>query len=298
MKLQGWLIYTASDADRNRDYIAWMRHEAGLHHIDLHLMYREYFAMGVLENQPCIQYCGKPADPPDLAVMRSIDPLFSRQMETLGVRVFNSSRVAAISNDKARTHQIMAAHGIPMVDTMFIKAGFFSSTSIPLAMPWVIKTVGGRGGKQVFMADSMSQAEYIVSQIPADDLVVQRLAPVKGRDMRVFVVGRNIVAAILRYSDIDFRANFSLGGDSRVISLSANQQTLVNRIAAIIDADMVGIDFLFDPGDNLLLNEIEDVVGSRTLSLHSEINLLELFFNHVRIQMQHGCKPRMNPIVE
>lgn len=298
MKLQGWLIYTASDADRNRDYIDWMRHEAGLRHIDLHLMYGEYFAMGVLENQLCIQYHGKLAKPPDLAIMRSIDPLFSLQMEKLGVRVFNSSRVAYVSNDKARTHQMMSGYGIPMVDTMFIKAGFFSSTSIPFAMPWVMKTAGGRGGKQVFMADSISQAEYIVSQIPADDLVVQRLAPVKGRDMRVFVVGRNIVAAILRYSERDFRANFSLGGDSRLISLSANQQILVNRIAAIIDADMVGIDFLFDVNGNLLLNEIEDVVGSRTLSIHSDINLLARFFDHVRAQMQHHREAQAHPKAE
>ena len=189
MNLQGWLIYTLSDADRNRDYIVWMKHEAGLRHIDLQLMYRECFAIGVLDNQLQIHYHGKPANPPDLAVMRSIDPLFSLQMEKMGVRVFNPARVAAVCNDKARTHQMMSGYGIPMVDTLFIKAGYFSSTAIPLPMPWVMKTAGGRGGTQVFMVDSISQAEHLVSQIPAEDLVVQRLAPRRGRDMRVFVVG-------------------------------------------------------------------------------------------------------------
>ena len=83
--------------------------------------------------------------------------------------------------------------------------------------------------------------------------------------MRVYVIGKRIVAAVMRSSGRDFRANYSRGGDVALVELCDAQKRIVNQIVDELDFGMAGIDFLFDRDGNMVLNEIEDVAGSRML---------------------------------
>ena len=64
--------------------------------------------------------------------------------------------------------------------------------------------------------------------------------------MRVWLIGKRIVAAMLRKSRGDFRANFCLGGSASPYTLSEKEKSLVMKIAGLIDYDYIGIDFVFD----------------------------------------------------
>src|SRR5690625_6839454 len=87
-----------------------------------------------------------------------------------------------------------------------------------------------------------------------------------GKDLRVFVIGKQIIAAVLRVNNNDFRANFKLGGSAFLYHLTIDEVEMINKIINHFDFGLVGIDFLIDKEGNLLFNEIEDVVGSRILS--------------------------------
>lgn len=62
-------------------------------------------------------------------------------------------------------------------------------------------------------------------------------------------------------------------------------KTEIRTIQKIIDAydfGLVGIDFMFTEDGKLIFNEIEDAVGSRTLSMLTDINILEAYISYIK----------------
>ncbi|QHE53155.1 RimK family alpha-L-glutamate ligase [Pontibacillus sp. HMF3514] len=278
MSKTGWLIYIKEEAERNRSFIDMFIEEARKQGIILQLKLREAFHIGVQEHQLVCWIEGQRTELPDFAVVRTIDPLFTEQLECLGVPCFNSSDVARICNDKAKTHQFLAQQGVPMVDTLFLKGEALSS--IPFSFPLIAKEVHGRGGKNVYWVNDEDEVQELSFE-PQQDLVIQKPASKLGKDLRVFVVGNKIVGAILRQNKNEFKANYTLGGSASLYELSEQERELAHKVIEPFEFGMVGIDFLFDEENHLLLNEIEDVVGSRTLYQESSINILELYVSYI-----------------
>lgn len=288
--LQGWLVYNEADAQRNAAYIDWFLEEANALSVALQLVRREELVYGVERGKLILRIRGEETVLPDFCVMRNMDELLSAQLELLGVQVFNNARVAAIANDKARAYQYLAAHGIAMPDTLFVRAGDFRAEHAGhMPFPVVFKSVRGRGGAEVFRLESPQElAERLHRADPNAYFVVQELVQ-PGRDVRVFVVGGRIVGAILRESDSDFRANHSLGGRSSLYTLTAEELALTERVMELFEIGMAGIDLIYRTDGTILFNEMEDVVGSRTLSLNSDINIVRLYLEHIMASCSPGA---------
>ncbi|WP_102345384.1 ATP-grasp domain-containing protein [Bacillus sp. Marseille-P3661] len=281
MKKTGWLIYYKNDAKRNHAFIDWMITEADSLGVTLKLLLREDLVIGIRANQPIIYYHGKTIDHPEFAIVRAINPRLNKQLEQLGIAVFNNSVVAEICNNKAKTHQYFLEYSIPMVDTLFFEPGAFELSKVPFEFPYILKEVKGRGGQQVYWINNAADLQPHNFLIQHHEIIIQKPAPVLGKDLRVFVIGSEIVGAVLRHSETHFKANFTLGGDATLYSLSNEEMVLVQTIISKLDFGFVGIDFLFDQDGKLLLNEIEDVVGSRTLSHVSSINVVRLYLEFI-----------------
>lgn len=283
MKKTGWLIYNKESSEINKGFIAWFMEEATKLPIQLDLLLKEDLYYGVIENKLFIHHKGVEREKPDFVIMRNNDPLLSKQLEAMGSVVFNDSFTSKISNHKGKTHQFLANSGIPMLDTLFVSRDEFEPRGMPFSYPVVVKTVGGRGGNDVFAANSVNELKNLLKKVESNELIIQRMGDVPGRDVRVFVVGKTIVAAILRYSDEDFRANFSLGGSARFYELSLQEKEMVEKVIALFENGFgfVGIDFLFAKDGSFIFNEIEDVAGSRTLYANSSVNIVKLYLEHV-----------------
>lgn len=282
MKLiTGWLIYSKKDMNRNKSYINWFLDEASKQYINLQLIIREHLQIGIRHQQRFMTYKNKPISPPLFAVVRTVEPLLNKYLELLGIKAFNSYQVAAMCNHKANTYIEMNSLGIPVIDTIFTKRNYLGPIP-PMSYPFVIKESTGRGGKQVFLIQNKHEWLNTYQTFTSEDLVVQSVQVQTGKDLRVFVIGQDIVGAVLRKSKSGFRANYSLGGTATWYPLSNEERQLINHIIQAYDFDLVGIDFLLDLDGNLILNEIEDVVGSRILSAVSEINLLEKYVTHIK----------------
>ncbi|MEO3947768.1 ATP-grasp domain-containing protein [Gorillibacterium sp. CAU 1737] len=279
----GWLIYNEADASRNRSYIDWFLAEAQELAMGLELVYKEELGIGVTESRLSLYRRGQRVNVPDYIVMRHRDERLTAHLEAMGAPVFNGSFVSRTANDKARTSLYLAQHGIPMPDTRFLSKEDFREANVAgLPFPQVLKTVGGHGGSEVYRVQTPSEVtERLAASPPGSSFVLQEMVT-PGKDVRVFVIGRTIVGAVLRESSSDFRANHSLGGDSSLHLLSAEEEALALRIVELFDFGLAGIDFIYGRDGKVLLNEIEDVVGSRTLSLHSDINLVRLYLNHIQ----------------
>lgn len=290
--LQGWLVYNEADAQRNTAYIDWFLQEAAAMSIALQLVRREELVYGVERGKLFLRLKGEETALPDFCVMRNMDELLSAQLELLGVQVFNNAQVAAIANDKARAYQYLAAHSIAMPDTQFVRAGDFREEHMEqMPFPVVLKSVRGRGGSEVYRLESPQELAGMLRRAdPNAYFVVQELVQ-PGRDVRVFVVGGKIVGAILRESDSDFRANHSLGGRSSLYTLTPEELALTKQVMVLFEIGMAGIDLIYRVDGTVLFNEMEDVVGSRTLSLNSDINIVRLYLEHITATCSPGASP-------
>lgn len=280
----GWLIYSKKDALENNSYIDWFIEEARLQNINLTLILREDLTIGIINNKQTIQIKQKQVDIPDFAVVRTVEPLLNFHLEMCGIKVFNSSTISNICNHKSLTHLEMNKLNIPMVHTVFLKKENMSEEP-PLSYPFIIKEATGRSGQQVHLIQAQQDWDSCYHYLSTTDLVIQSTQVQMGKDVRVFIVGKEIIGAVLRENKHDFRANFKLGGTATWYPLNDKQIEMINKIIHHFDFDMVGIDFLIGLDGEFLFNEIEDVVGSRILSAVSDINILEKYVTHINNSM-------------
>jgi gamma-F420-2:alpha-L-glutamate ligase len=284
--LKGWIVYNQVDVEKNHLFIEGFIKQAAAMNISLLFKRKEDFSIGYWDGALQMLYEGVKVSIPDFVISRNLDETFRTQLELMGIRVFNSATIGRIANNKARTHQLLAGHGIPMTDTLFIRKEEWKQETLPFKYPLIVKDANGRSGTGVYKVDNDKELKEALEALRGE-ILIQRTA-LEGKDVRVFVVGKEIVCAILRQSDVDFRANISLGGSSSVYTLNAFEQGLVHKILNILDIDYAGIDFIFDHNGGFLLNEIEDVVGSRSLFANTSINIYEIYLNHILKKINLG----------
>lgn len=279
--ITGWLIYKQQDAQQNQSYIDWFINEANKQQIKLTLVHRESLTIGIKNNKKTIFLNNKQVPLPHFVVIRTIEPLLQMFFESFSVKTFNNYDVSRICNNKMLTHLTLSKLDIPMVDTLFYNKELIPETP-PLPFPFVIKNTHGRSGTEVYYIQDENDWDNCLKLISFNKLVIQSANVKLGKDVRVFIVGKKIIAAVLRHNEKDFRANFKLGGQAIPYTLNNNDKAMIQKIINHFDFGLVGIDFLIGHDDTLLFNEIEDVVGSRILSEATRINLLEKYVTHIK----------------
>ncbi len=279
--MTGWLIYDKKQYDINK----WFADEIIKYcseFCSMKLIIVERLKFGILDNEAFV-YDGIPAQKPDFAIVRTIYPLLSFFMESLGVRLFNQYAISKICNDKRLTYTLVSGCGIPIMPTVFHDRRFFSADQINESdFPLVLKSVSGHGGKEVFLINDINELEGKIQTLPTDDFLTQKVCGTVGRDLRVYVMGGKIIGSVLRSSD-SFKSNFSLGGKAEYYTLSDKEESDVNSVIDCLSClpDLVGIDFLPDDG-RLVFNEIEDVVGTRMLYQTTNINVALEFSKYIK----------------
>lgn len=286
--MRAFMVYHRADAKKNERYIQLYREEGALRDILFDVLYVEEIEFGIKENGLSLYYQGKEVKRPDFVVFRAIHPLLSRQIEQMGIPVFNNAKVAEICNDKARTYQYVEQLGIPMIETVFCKKEQLMDcfTRCLIDTAYVFKAVAGHGGSQVFLyqkgsANEQQQKKAICEGLKDQDFVCQPLTGSRCQDLRVYVIGKEVIAAVLRTAKEGFKSNYSLGGVVRLYQLNESELATVHKIMNLFELGLVGIDFLIGDDGSLIFNEIEDVVGARMLYQVSDINLVGRYLDYI-----------------
>lgn len=121
-----------------------------------------------------------------------------------------------------------------------------------------------------------------------NNYIIQQASNEPGRDLRVYLVGNKITAAVLRTSDTDFRSNYCLGGTARLYTLSQKERELVQRAVSGLEIGMAGIDFIFHNGEPVF-NEIEDTAGARALYALSDYDIVNDYIQYIRKELFHAA---------
>jgi ribosomal protein S6--L-glutamate ligase len=173
-----------------------------------------------------------------------------RQLEQMNVFVANTSGGISNSRDKLRSMQILSRHHIGMPRTTFVRD---RSDVIPAierigGAPVIIKLLEGTQGVGVILADSIKIAEAIIEtlQTAKQNVLVQGfVAESKGRDVRAFVIGDQVVGAMRRVAQGDeFRSNVHRGGRVEKVELDDHYRETAIRAAQIMGLRVAGVDML------------------------------------------------------
>ena len=173
-----------------------------------------------------------------------------RQFEMMGVYTPNSSDAILRARDKLRALQMLAREGIDLPATVF---GDNPDDTVELLKmlgepPHVIKLNEGAQGQGVLLAEKRAAAQGMIEafrSLYANFLVQEFIGEAEGADLRCFVVGKKVVAAMRRQStDGDFRANLHRGGTASAVALTAEETATAVQAARVMGLGIAGVDLL------------------------------------------------------
>ncbi len=226
------------------------------------------------QGSPDLYYEGQPIEGID-AVLPRIAPSITyygvaivRQFEQMGVYCANSSSGIQNSRDKLRSLQILSRseHGIGIPQTTFVRDRNDAQAAIERVggVPVVIKLIEGTQGIGVILAEHRETALAITEALQSvrQNILIQKFVEEsRGRDIRAFVVGDRVVAAMRRTAvGNEFRSNVARGGTTEPITLDAKFADTAVRAAQIMGLRIAGVDML-EGRDGPLVMEVNSSPG-------------------------------------
>jgi len=195
--------------------------------------------------------------------------LYARRLfESAGVRCFNSVSTAETCGDKLLTSLALQRASIPQPE---FRAALDEATALrtmeDMGFPLVLKPVVGSWGRLVARADDRDQAESLLEHraaLPSYQhhiYYIQRYVEKEGSDLRVFVVGGRVIAAIRRSSE-SWRTNTHRGGRAQAVPVTVALREICVEAAAAVGGGMLALD-VFETTGGYLVNEINDTMEFR-----------------------------------
>ncbi len=209
-----------------------------------------------------------------------------RQMELMGAYTPNGADAILKARDKLRALQLLAAAGLPLPCTAFgdnpdDTADLLSLLGEP---PHVIKLNEGSQGQGVVLAEKRSSSQSVIEAfrgLYANFLVQEFIAEANGCDLRCFVVGGRVVAAMQRCAQPgEFRANLHRGGNAEATRLSAAERHLALAAAAALGLEVAGVDLIRSARGPLLL-EVNASPGLEGIEAASGVDVAAAIVGHI-----------------
>ncbi|MBS0231846.1 MAG: 30S ribosomal protein S6--L-glutamate ligase [Proteobacteria bacterium] len=226
-----------------------------------------------------------------------------RQLELMGVHTPSGATAIARARDKLRCHQVLAAAGIDLPTTVF--GDNPDDTSDLLAMlgppPHVIKLNEGTQGAGVMATEKSSASRAAIETLRglyANFLVQEFIAEAGGADLRCFVVGGRVVAAMRRQAPPgDFRSNLHRGGSAKPVRPNKAEIATAVRAAQILELGVAGVDMIRSKRGPLVL-EVNASPGLEGIEAATGIDVAGAVVEFVTQEAaSSAARPERNPAV-
>jgi ribosomal protein S6--L-glutamate ligase len=212
--------------------------------------------MNITAHNPSIHYRGEVLQGFDAVIPRIgasvtfYGTAVLRQFEMMNVYPLNESVAVTRSRDKLRSAQLLARKGIGMPVTGFAHNPDDITDLLKQVggAPLVIKLLEGTQGIGVVLAETPKAAESVIQAfmgLKANIMVQEFIKEAGGSDIRCFVVGGKVVAAMKRQGpEGEFRSNLHRGGSASLIKLTPEERSTAVRAAKIMGLGVCGVDLL------------------------------------------------------
>lgn len=236
-----------------------------------------------------VRYQGEFLGRPDAVIPRigssvtSFGAAVVRHFELMGVYTVLSTDALLKSRDKRTSLQYLAAHQIPVPDSIFTAMPDNVEASLRLLgdqYPMVIKTLNSTQGQGVILGESQHAAQSVAEafiRLREEILLQQFISEAKGKDVRVFIVGGKVVATMERSAqDGEFRSNLHRGASSRKVKITPEEEEIALRAAELMGLHVAGVDILRSDQGPLVLEinaspGLEGIEGTTGVDISGQI---------------------------
>jgi ribosomal protein S6--L-glutamate ligase len=216
-----------------------------------------------------------------------------RQFEVGQTYSINESIAITRSRDKLRAHQLLARRGIGQPVTAYAHSARATDHLIESVggAPLILKLTSSTQGNGVLLAETKKAAEALINAfrgIGSDFLVQEFIKEAGGSDIRCFVVGERVIAAMQRKAARgEYRSNLHRGGTAEVIKLRPEERRLALRAAKVMGLDLAGVDILRSAHGPLVI-EVNSSPGLEGIEGATGINVAGKIIEYIEKDSQAG----------
>lgn len=223
---------------------------------------------------------------PPFAIFWDKDVRLAKTLEAAGMKLFNSASAIELCDDKSLTH-IALMNRVPQPKTVLIPltfprvgytdCAFLEKIADYLGFPLVIKQCFGSFGAGVYLARNMDEAKAALMKTAGGAAIAQQyIASSFARDIRAYIVGDKVAAAMLRHNESgDFRANVAQGGKADAYALNETQAALAVKTAQILGCTFAGVDLLFGENGEMTVCEVNSNAHFAGISAATGVNIAD-----------------------
>ena len=255
--------------------------------------------MNITSHRPGIHYKGEELTGFDAVIPRIgasvtfYGTAVLRQFEMMGVFPLNESVAITRSRDKLRSLQLLSRKGIGLPVTGFAHKPDDIQDLIKMVggAPLVIKLLEGTQGIGVVLAETTKAAESVIEAfmgLKANILVQEFIGEAGGADIRCFVVGDKVVAAMKRQGkEGEFRSNLHRGGSATLIRITPEERTTAVRAATTMGLSVAGVDLLRSNHGPVVM-EVNSSPGLEGIENATEKDIAGMIINHIEKRIASG----------
>jgi ribosomal protein S6--L-glutamate ligase len=260
------------------------------------------FDIRLSRRNPELFYQGEPVGHVDAVIPRigaSITPFglaVVRQFEMLGVYCLNESQAIARSRDKLRSLQLLSRHDIGLPPTIYTRQadhvpGCIERVDGP---PVIVKLLEGTQGIGVVLAESMGTASSVIEAFHGleQNILIQKfIREAEGSDIRAFVVGRKVVAAMRRQAvSGEFRSNIHRGGTAKKLRLPAEYRKTALAAARVLGLTVAGVD-LIESAEGPMVMEVNSSPGLEGIQKTTNVDIAGAIIEHIERSLEKSGRP-------
>ncbi len=228
----------------------------------------------------------------DFVIYLDKDKYALAALENSGIKVFNDYRSITLCDDKALTALALADENVPMPETVFAPLCYneyapvdvyrLNETERRLGYPMIVKECYGSRGSAVHLINDRAELYDIWNKLKTTPHLYQRFVEESsGRDLRVIVVGGEVLGGMMRKNDSDFRSNIAIGGKGYKYEPDEELKRLSLKITSRLGLAYAGIDYLFGR-DGWLLCEVNSNAFFEGFERVTGINVARAYARYVR----------------
>ncbi len=215
-----------------------------------------------------------------------------RQFEMADVFTINSSDAISRSRDKLRSMQLLSRAGVGLPTTSFAHStqDIDGLLEVVGGAPVVVKLLEGTQGLGVVLAETRKAAESVIGafrQMDANILVQEYVKEAGGSDIRAFVLGGKVVAAMRRTgAPGEFRSNLHQGGTAEPVKLAPKERATAVRAAKTMGLNVAGVDMLQSSEGPMVL-EVNSSPGLEGIEAASGVDIADLIIEYIEDNTGH-----------
>jgi ribosomal protein S6--L-glutamate ligase len=255
--------------------------------------------MNITSSRPELRYLGEKLEGFDAVIPRiAASHTFYglavlRQFEMMGVYPLNESVAIGRSRDKLRSLQLLARDGVGLPVTAF--AHDTNRTEEVLQMvggaPVVVKLLEGTQGIGVVLGETHKSAKSVIEAFHGADvniLVQEFIKEAEGEDVRAFVVGGKVVAAMKRKgAKGDFRSNLHRGGSAEAAKITARERATAITAARSMGLNVCGVDMLRSARGPVVM-EVNSSPGLEGIENSTQLDVASIIIEHLEQHARPG----------